>query len=80
MLFRDFANLENVLELEEDAVSLCCVSNSANVALSQVQLPRIKVFPFQAQTNFLKVLNYVSNVLRLEQLKVLLAQVFCVLQ
>ena len=38
LLFRDFANLENVLELEEDAVSLCCVSNSVNVALSQVQL------------------------------------------
>ena len=37
-LFRDFADLENVLELEEAIVSLCYVFNSTNAALSQTSV------------------------------------------
>ena len=40
----DFPDLEDVLELEEDVVSLCFVSKSANVALSRASVASYKNF------------------------------------
>lgn len=81
MLFTDFADLEDVLEVEEDVVLLCFVSYFANAVLSWASdasdKSQIKVFPFKAQAIFLNVLKCVSSVLWLEEEKVSLVKDFC---
>ena len=53
-LFRDFTDLEDVLELEEDVVSLCFVSNSANAALPRASAASGKSLSFSSSNDFSK--------------------------